>query len=391
MKTVDISTFLTGVDYIRHICSERKLSVSQLEKDLNFSNGYFNPKKLKRIPYDRAVAVANYLDVPIEPILGIDNSTKSSIKNLRSHLGYSQEEFAEKAGVSRSTVAMWETGKSHPTHNTVVEMAQRFSIPIDAFFSFFEEPANSTCNYSFSSRLKELRQSHNLTQEELADILQIDRSSVGKYETGTMPSTNVLILIANHFSVSLDYLVGLGDSIVELKTRLREARESLGYTQEYVANHIGISRQALSNYENDNREADYETLILLSDLYSVSIDYLLKRDTNVSDPLSSSTEERNVFAKTLRALRKERGYTQKEFAEKLSIPANTYNQWENGKREPDFRNLILIANTLHVSVDYLLGVIDDPMSFLILDDHEDPLVKAHKYVSYLAVLKKAKR
>lgn len=62
----------SGVEYVRKICAERKIPVSQLEKELGFSNGYLNPKKLQNIPYSRAVSISSYLKVPIELILGVE-------------------------------------------------------------------------------------------------------------------------------------------------------------------------------------------------------------------------------------------------------------------------------------------------------------------------------
>ena len=62
----------TGVEYVRKICAERKIPVSQLEKELGFSNGYLNPKKLQNIPYSRAASISSYLKVPIELILGVE-------------------------------------------------------------------------------------------------------------------------------------------------------------------------------------------------------------------------------------------------------------------------------------------------------------------------------
>ena len=50
-----------SVEYLRALCHERKIPVSQLEKACGFSNGYLNPRKLTRLPYDRAVAAAEYL------------------------------------------------------------------------------------------------------------------------------------------------------------------------------------------------------------------------------------------------------------------------------------------------------------------------------------------
>ncbi len=57
----------------------------------------------------------------------------------------------------------------------------------------------------------------------------------------------------------------------------------------------------------------------------------------------------------IRELRIQRGIQQKELAAILGIPANTYNQWENGKRQPDYQSLSKIADYFGVTTDYLLG------------------------------------
>lgn len=58
-----------SVQYIRDICQQRKIPISQLEKDCGFSNGYLNPKKLRKIPYDRAQTIASYLGISVDIIL----------------------------------------------------------------------------------------------------------------------------------------------------------------------------------------------------------------------------------------------------------------------------------------------------------------------------------
>lgn len=57
-------------------------------------------------------------------------------------------------------------------------------------------------------KLKELRKSANLKQQELAQILNLDTSSISKYETGkATPSPDVLLKVANYFHVTTDYLL----------------------------------------------------------------------------------------------------------------------------------------------------------------------------------------
>ena len=62
----------------------------------------------------------------------------------------------------------------------------------------------------------------------------------------------------------------------------------------------------------------------------------------------------------VRELRISKGISQKNFAAMLNVPANTYNQWENGKRQPDFEILAQIADYFEVTIDYLLGKTNVP-------------------------------
>lgn len=52
-------------------------------------------------------------------------------------------------------------------------------------------------------------------------------------------------------------------------------RNAKGYTQAFVAQELGITRQAYNNYELGKRQADYETLLKLSELLEVSVEALL--------------------------------------------------------------------------------------------------------------------
>ena len=58
-----------SVQFVRDICKERGIPVSQLEKSCGFSNGYLNAKKLTRLPYDRAVLIAQHLQLDVTEIL----------------------------------------------------------------------------------------------------------------------------------------------------------------------------------------------------------------------------------------------------------------------------------------------------------------------------------
>lgn len=61
----------------------------------------------------------------------------------------------------------------------------------------------------FSQRLKQLRKEKKVTQEQLAKIIGVERSSIGKYESSNVtPSPDVLTRMSDYFGVSIDYLLG---------------------------------------------------------------------------------------------------------------------------------------------------------------------------------------
>ena len=58
----------------------------------------------------------------------------------------------------------------------------------------------------FGDKLRELRKNAKMSQQELADRLGLEHSSIGKYEKGgVMPSDEVKLEITALFNVSLDY------------------------------------------------------------------------------------------------------------------------------------------------------------------------------------------
>lgn len=60
---------------------------------------------------------------------------------------------------------------------------------------------------------------------------------------------------------------------------LRQARRMKGVSQQETADYLGITRQAYSNYETDNRSPDFETLLKLAEYFDTSVDFLLRGQT----------------------------------------------------------------------------------------------------------------
>lgn len=61
----------------------------------------------------------------------------------------------------------------------------------------------------FSVRLKAMRKDRKETQEDIARLLKVQRTTVGEYERGNIrPPMDKMKVLADHFEVSVDYLMG---------------------------------------------------------------------------------------------------------------------------------------------------------------------------------------
>lgn len=87
--------------------------------------------------------------------------------------------------------------------------------------------------------------------------------------------------------------------------------------------------------------------------------------------------------KNLKTLRLDKNITQKQVAVELNLSQQTYNYYENCKRQPGFDTLSKIAQYFNVSVDYLLGN-DTPKDFGDLRDFtENELDEIKSFVKFI--------
>lgn len=63
---------------------------------------------------------------------------------------------------------------------------------------------------------------------------------------------------------------------MNLADRIQQLRKSHGLSQEKLAEHLGVSRQAVTKWENGQSTPDVDKIIAMSDFFSVTTDYLLK-------------------------------------------------------------------------------------------------------------------
>ncbi|MFO3666407.1 MULTISPECIES: helix-turn-helix domain-containing protein [Anaerococcus] len=77
---------------------------------------------------------------------------------------------------------------------------------------------------------------------------------------------------------------------MKIGEKLKQARLNKKMTQEEVADKLYVSRQSISNWENNKTYPDIGNVLALSDLYEISLDELLKGSDNFMKHLEESTD-----------------------------------------------------------------------------------------------------
>ncbi len=141
---------------------------------------------------------------------------------------------------------------------------------------------------NYENILKLLRENTNASQEDVANILDIDRTTYNHYENNyiTIPIKH-LITLSNYFKVSIDYIFGF-TNILEFKNfeeinfnkaaqRLKEFRKSNKLTQSKLASLLNTNQSVIANYERGRNLIATPFLYTICKKYNISADYLLGR------------------------------------------------------------------------------------------------------------------
>ena len=73
-------------------------------------------------------------------------------------------------------------------------------------------------NNNLYKRLKDMREDHDLSQKDVAQLLGTNQQQISRWETGTqMMGVDKYIALAKYYNISVDYLLGLIDTPRKLK------------------------------------------------------------------------------------------------------------------------------------------------------------------------------
>ncbi|MCR5753942.1 MAG: helix-turn-helix domain-containing protein [Acetatifactor sp.] len=94
---------------------------------------------------------------------------------------------------------------------------------------------------------------------------------------------------------------------MELGNRIKELRKMNNINQDELAEKLFVSRQTISNWENDKSYPDIQSVLLLSEIFNVSVDQLLKGDVEkmekiINEQTQTDIKKMNIYALCLTIL-----------------------------------------------------------------------------------------
>lgn len=112
----------------------------------------------------------------------------NQLKTLRQEYNLSQQELADKIGISKSSINMYERGEREPGIETVKRIADFFNVDVDYLFGVSDikkrrEFKVTRTNKSIAHNIRHHREQANLSQKEFADLLGIDETVVADLES----------------------------------------------------------------------------------------------------------------------------------------------------------------------------------------------------------------
>lgn len=156
-----------------------------------------------------------------------------------------------------------------------------------------------------------------------------------------------------------------------MMNKLKFLREQSGMTQAELGRLLNVKDAAISKYESGKIPLTGETLLQLSKIFKVSIDYIMGNNDECSSTIVSSKEPqkyfffffdkllKDVFISRLSTELEKKHFTVEDFSIASSLDINVCKLYLSGKQEPTLEDLITISHTFNVSVDYLIGQIDE--------------------------------
>lgn len=141
--------------------------------------------------------------------------------------------------------------------------------------------------------------------------------------------------------------------------RLKALREERGMKQSELGKLLNVKDAAISKYESGKVPLTGDTLLQLSKIFNVPIDYILgneKYSIDYANYQMDTSEFVGNFKDRLKGILKEKRILESDVAKITGFHPDDINAYLWGNKIPTIEDLIKLSGSLQVSADYLLGI-----------------------------------
>ena len=186
------------------------------------------------------------------------------IKKYRTEMNLSQEELAEKIYVTRQSVSNWENGKTYPDIHSLLLLSSLFSISLDQLVKGDIEIMKEEIKKEEIAKMNRYGRIYAIML--VATVVSATPLFMWLERWAFLP-WGIIFSIMIYFSLKVD--------------KIKKYRTEMDLSQEELAEKIYVTRQSISNWENGKTYPDIHSLLLLSSLFGISLDQLVKGDIEI--------------------------------------------------------------------------------------------------------------
>ena len=142
-------------------------------------------------------------------------------------------------------------------------------------------------------RLRDIREDHDLSQEQMAKILHVKRSRYSLWELGiNIIPLKYLIIYADYFNYSIDYILGLsnnrekillkkGYNKIIIGKNIKRIRKKMDISQKKLANKLRVSQACIAKYEKGLIDISTSNLYELSKEFNIPMNNICGKSKNI--------------------------------------------------------------------------------------------------------------
>jgi len=292
------------------------------------------------------------MDIPPAPEETVEESrvTRRTLKSIRKKFELSQDELAELLDVAPGTISQWETGQTKPRSNNkarIITLRDMEKSKVDEILGREGgEPEWS------GDRLRQLRESQGMTQEEVGELLGVSPNTVSGWESGrTQPSGANLEKIRELEEKSPE---ALGEAVDRREfdgARLRDFREELGLSRANVAELLGVSYASVQNWETGDTKPRGANL--------QKIDEFMQKSPDELKEAAEDDGGREFDGDRLTELKQKLDLGQGQLADLLGVTNATVWSWETGRTTPSPKNVEKVEKLEQKSVEEVQNELEE--------------------------------